>query len=337
MNAERSVNPLHSQPPQPGQQKPRVLDLIRNTCRVKGYSYKTANAYSDWIKRFSFFHHKRPLSDMGAPEIEAFLTHLATVRNVAPSTQNQAMNALIFLYKKVIPKEIGDIDAVRAKKPRRLPAVFTKTEVSAILGHLYGVEKLMTQVLYGCGLRLGECLALRVKDIDFDRATVTIHEGKGNKDRVVMLPAPLADPLRTHLATVAEQHRRDVAAGVGVSLPGSLHKKYPNAPFSWGWYYVFPARKVCTDPRWAPEKPLRHHLHETALQRAVKEAIRAANVPKHASCHTFRHSFATHLLEAGYDIRTVQELMGHADVRTTMIYTHVMGKGCHVKSPLEGL
>lgn len=275
---------------------------------------------------------------MGEAEITAYLTHLATVRNVAPSTQNQAMNALIFLYKHIIPKNIGDIDAARAKKSRRLPSVFTRPEVAAILQHLYGTDKLMVQMLYGCGLRLSECLQLRVKDLNFDRLTVTVREGKGNKDRVVMLPRPLVEPLQAHLARIAEQHRADSAAGIGVSLPGALAKKYPNAPHEWGWYFLFPARKACTSEPWAtPEKPQRHHIHETALQRAVKEAVTKARITTPGSCHTFRHSFATHLLEDGYDIRTVQELLGHKDLKTTMIYTHVMGKGCTVRSPLEGL
>lgn len=338
MNVNTATQILHTQSAWQAQQKPRVLDLIRNTCRVKGYSPRTADTYCDWVKRYSFFHNRRPLSDMGEVEIEAFLTHLAMTHHVAPATQNQAMNALVFLYKHIIPKSIGTIDAVRSKRTKRLPAVFTRSEVAAVLAQLFGTEKLMAQLLYGCGLRLMECLQLRVKDLDFERMTVTVHEGKGSKDRVVMLPRPLVEPLRMHLARLAEMQRADVAGGIGVSLPGALCKKYPKAPFDWGWYYLFPARKVCTDERWAsPDHPLRHHLHETALQRAVKDGIRKAGIVKHAGCHTFRHSFATHLLEDGYDIRTVQELLGHADVRTTMVYTHVMGKGCSVKSPLEGL
>jgi len=319
------------------QHKPKVLDMIRNHCRVKHMSDKTATAYCGWVRRFSLFHNKRPLSAMGTVEMEAFLTHLATVHNVAASTQNQAFNAILFLYTHVIPKDLGKIDSIRANKPKRLPAVFTRAEVAAIIGQLYGTEKLMGLLLYGCGLRLNECLGLRVKDLDFDRMTVTVMEGKGNKDRVVMLPQSLVEPLRAHLARVAELHRQDAANGIGVSLPGSLGKKYPSAPFAWAWFWLFPARKVCTDPRWAADRPKRHHIHETVLQKAVKAAIGKARVTKHAGCHTFRHSFATHLLEDGYDIRTVQELLGHADVRTTMIYTHVMGKGCHVKSPADRL
>lgn len=317
--------------------RPKVLDLIRNHCRVKHLSEKTADAYCGWVRRFSLFHHKRPLSSMGTGEIEQFLTHLATGHNVAASTQNQAFNALLFLYTHVIPKDLGKIDAIRAKKPRRLPAVFTQEEVRSVLGHLYGTERLMGLLLYGCGLRLNECLRLRVKDLDFDRLTVTVMEGKGNKDRVVMLPKSTVEPLRSHLAGVAEMHRQDGAKGIGVSLPGALEMKCPSAPFSWPWYWVFPARKVTTDARWAAKRPKRHHVHETVLQKAVKVAIGNAQVAKHAGCHTLRHSFATHLLEDGYDIRTVQELLGHADVRTTMIYMHVMGKVCSVRSPADRL
>lgn len=333
MNTVPSEQRPHSSEPH----KPKVLDLIRNHCRLKHLSEKTAATYCGWVRRFSLFHGKRPLSGMGRVEVEQYLTHLATVHNVAASTQNQAFNALLFLYTHVIPKDLGKIDAIRAKKPKRLPAVFTRNEVAAVLDKLYGTERLMGLLLYGCGLRLNECLRLRVKDVDFDRSTVTVMEGKGNKDRVVMLPQSAVDPLRSHLMRVAELHRQDVAAGVGVSLPGSLQKKYPSAPMAWAWYWVFPARKVCVDPRWAADGPKRHHIYETVLQKAVGRAIRAAQVAKHAGCHTMRHSFATHLLEDGYDIRTVQELLGHKDVRTTMIYTHVMGKGCSVKSPADRL
>jgi len=272
---------------------------------------------------------------MGAAEIESFLSHLALVRNVAPSTQNQAMNALIFLYKHIIPKNIGNIDAVRAKKTKRLPVVFTKSEAALVLSHMYGEDWLRGMLLYGSGLRLNECLALRVQDLDFERKTIMVREGKGSKDRTVMMPNCLIEPLRAHLAKVAELHRKDVSDNIGVSLPGALAKKYPKAPFGWGWYYVFPARKVCTDPRWAPTGPLRHSIHETVLQRAIAEAVRKSGVVKHGSAHTFRHSFATHLLEDGYNIREVQDLMGHADIKTTMIYLHVMSTACTVKSPAD--
>lgn len=329
--------PVGQSPHGDGSRRPKVLDLIHERCRVKHLSEKTAQAYCGWVRRFSLFHGKRPLSEMGEWEIEVFLTHLATRHNVAASTQNQAFNALLFLYTQVIPKDLGKIDAMRAKKPRRLPVVLTRAEVSAVLEQLYGTEKLMGTLLYGCGLRLNECLRLRVKDLDFDRMTVTVREGKGDKDRTVMMPQSVVEALRGHLLRVAEMHREDAAKGIGVSLPGALERKYRAAPFSWPWYWVFPARKVTTDPRWAADRPKRHHIHETVLQKAVKGAVAAARIAKPAGCHTFRHSFATHLLEDGYDIRTVQELLGHADVRTTMIYTHVMGKGCSVRSPADRL
>lgn len=338
MNALRNNVTPHSQPVQQTDGKPRVLDLIRNTIRVKGYSPKTADAYCDWVRRFSQFHHKRPLSEMGGIEIEQFMTYLAVQANVAASTQNQAFNALLFFYKHVFPRDLGAINGVRAKKLKRLPEVFTKSEVMAIFWQMYGTDRLMAQLLYGCGLRLNECLCLRVKDVDFERMTVTIREGKGNKDRVVTLPASLKNPLQAHLLVVSEQHRQDVANGIGVSLPGALHKKYPAYPLAWGWYWIFPARKACTDPRWAsPEKPLRYHIHETVLQKAVKAAVRKSNITSPGGCHTFRHSFATHLLEDGYNVRQVQELLGHSCLETTMVYLHVMGKSTSVTSPLDRL
>jgi len=338
MNALRKHETPHSLPVQQVDGKPRVLDLIRNTIRVKGYSPKTADAYCDWVRRFSQFRHKRPLSEMGGPEVEQFMTYLAVKADVAPSTQNQAFNALLFFYTHVFPRDLGKIDGVRAKKAKRLPEVFTKSEVMAIFGQMFGTEKLMAQLLYGCGLRLNECLGLRVKDVDFERMTVTIREGKGNKDRTVPLPGSLKEPLQVHLLRVAELHRQDVANGVGVSLPGALHKKYPAYPFAWGWYWIFPARKACTDERWAsPEKPLRHHIHETVLQKAVKQAVRKSGITSPGGCHTFRHSYATHLLEDGYNVRQVQELLGHVSLETTMVYLHVMGKATSVTSPLDRL
>jgi integron integrase len=338
MNTARTIQIPHSAPTTEQANKPRVLDLIRNTCRVKGYSHKTADCYCDWVRRFSQFHHKRPLSEMGGPEMEEFLTHLAVKGNVAASTQNQAFNAIRFFYTHVFPRDLGKIDAVRAKKPKRLPEVFSKSEVTKILLHLYGTGRLMGRMLYGCGLRLNECLNLRVKDIDFERMTVTIREGKGNKDRVVPLPKSMVEPIQAHLKQVAEQHRQDVAEGIGVSLPGALAKKYPSYPFSWAWYWVFPARKACTDPRWAsPEQPLRYHIHETVLQKAVKHAVRKSGISSPGGCHTFRHSYATHLLEDGYNVRQVQELLGHVKLETTMVYLHVMGKTVNVVSPLDGM
>jgi integron integrase len=337
MNALR-VEQIPLTQPVPPQAKPRVLDLIRNTIRVKGYSPKTADAYCDWVRRFSQFHHKRPLSEMGGLEMEKFMTHLAVVGNVAASTQNQAFCALLFFYTHVFPRDLGKIDGVRAKKPKRLPEVFSKSEVVKIMHNLYGTDKLMGLMLYGCGLRLNECLGLRVKDVDFERLTVTIREGKGNKDRVVPLPKSLIGPLQAHLLRVSEQHRQDMADKIGVTLPGALHKKYPSYPLDWGWYWIFPARKVCTDLRWAsPEEPLRYHIHETVLQKAVKAAVRKSGITSPGGCHTFRHSYATHLLEDGYDVRTVQTLLGHSDIKTTMVYLHVMGKDVNVTSPLDRL
>lgn len=338
MNTQRVEQSPHSQAPVVSQQKPRVLDLIRQTIRVKGLSPKTADAYCDWVKRFSDFNNRRPLSEMGGPEMERFMTHLAVNCNVAPSTQNQAFNALLFFYTHVFPRDLGKINGVRAKKEKRLPEVFTKSEVAAILAQMYGTEKLMTQLLYGCGLRLNEGLALRVKDICFERMMVTVRQGKGGKDRPVPLPQSLRQPLEAHLERVKELHRKDVADNVGVSLPGALAKKYPGYPFAWSWYYIFPARKACITPPWAtPEKPLRHSLHESVLQKAVKSAVNKSGIVSPGGCHTLRHSFATHLLEAGYDVRTVQELLGHANLNTTMVYLHVMGKGVKITSPIDSL
>jgi integron integrase len=328
---------LHSVPAAAPPQKPRLVDMVHNICRVEHYSPKTEKTYIEWIVRFSNHNNRRPLSQMGREEVVAFLTYLAVERNVAESTQNQAFAALVtFLYKKVIPKDLGKIDAIRAKKPARLPEVFNKSEVQRIIAKLYGDFWLMGSLLYGCGLRLNECLALRVKDIDFERQLVTVRQGKGKKDRIVPLPRTAAEPLKAHLVKVAGLHRKDVADGIGVSMPDALDKKYPAAPFSFGWYYAFPARKICTDPRWVGNMPKRHYLHETALQRAVKEAIRAAGVYKHAGCHTFRHSFATHLLEDGYNVRRVQELMGHTKLETTMVYLHCMTNDNSVRSPMDG-
>jgi integron integrase len=266
------------------------------------------------------------------------MTHLAVNLSVAASTQNQAFNAILFFYTHVFPRDLGKINGVRAKKSKRIPEVFSKSEVTAIIQQMYGTDKLMALLLYGCGLRLNECLALRVKDVDFERLTVTVRAGKGDKDRVVPLPQSLTGPLTNHLQRVAELHRQDVANGIGVSLPDALAKKYPGYQSAWGWYYLFPARKACITPPWAtPEKPLRHSLHETVLQKAVKATVRKSGIVSPGGCHTFRHSYATHLLEDGYDVKTVQELLGHADIRTTMGYLHVMGKGVKITSPLDRL
>ncbi len=273
---------------------------------------------------------------MGRPEIEAFLIHLATEQHVAASTQNQARSALLFLYRYVLelPVEVP-VSVLTARTPRRLPAVFSRAEVQAVLAHLHGPHLLMAQLLYGSGLRLLERLRLRVKDLDFSRRQLTVRDGKGEQDRVTMLPLALVDPLQAHLVLRAQAHARELVRGAGaVALPYALERKYPNANREWAWQFVFPASRDSLDP--ATGAPRRHHLHESSLQRAVRAAIRAAGIPKHAGCHTFRHSFATHLLEDGYDIRTIQELLGHKDVKTTMIYTHVLNRGGRgVRSPLD--
>lgn len=317
-------------------QKPRLLDQVREVCRVRHYSPRTEKTYIQWIKRYIFFHNKRHPKEMGAAEINAFLSWLATSRNVAASTQNQAMNALVFLYHQVLKIDPGDFgEVVQAKKPKRLPEVLSRSEVQAVLSNLHGDWWLVVSLLYGSGLRLMEGLKLRVKDLDFDRGEVVVREGKGGHDRRTMLPQSLVEPLQKHLRKVKSIHEDDLAAGYGdVWLPGALARKYPNAGREWGWQYVFPASRRSRDPE--SGKIRRHHTFETNIQKAVKAAVREAGVAKRVGPHTFRHCFATHLLEAGYDIRTVQELLGHKDVKTTMIYTHVINKGGRgVKSPLD--
>lgn len=316
--------------------QPKLLDQVRTAIRLRRMSYRTEQTYTDWIKRFIIFHHKRHPQEMGAPEIREFLAYLVNERNVAASTQNQALHAILFLYREVLQIELPPVGPGRAKKEPRLPVVLTRAEVQAVLSRLSGTKWLMASLLYGAGLRLSECLRLRVKDIDFARNLIVVREGKGDKDRVTMLPQGLKEPLRLHLEKVKKAHVNDLQEGYGrVQLPYALERKYPQAATEWKWQYVFPAPKRSIDPRSGIER--RHHLDEAALQKAVKEAMRQAGVSKHASCHTFRHSFATHLLESGCDIRTVQELLGHTDVKTTMIYTHVLNRGglC-VRSPLDG-
>jgi integron integrase len=317
-------------------QQPKLLDQVRDVIRLKHYSIRTERAYIDWIKRFILFHHKRHPNDMGAPEVQAFLTHLAVNQNVAASTQQQALSALLFLYREVLRQELPWMDDItRAKKPKRLPVVLTQEEVRSLIAHLQGDAWLMASLLYGAGLRLMECLRLRVKDVDFGYRQLIVRDGKGQQDRVTMLPQKVIEPLQGHLDKAQALHRQDVAEGFGeVHLPYALARKYPNAGTEWAWQYVFPARRRSVDPR--SGKTRRHHVDSKALQRAVKKAVQEANLSKAASCHTLRHSFATHLLEAGYDIRTVQELLGHKDVSTTMIYTHVLQQGGQgVRSPLD--
>ncbi len=316
---------------------PKLLDQVRYALRRKHYSYRTEQAYVHWIKRFILLHHKRHPKEMGIPEIEAFLTHLAVHEKVAASTQNQALQAILFLYREVLGQEITEpIPALRAKKPKRLPTVLTQKEVHTILRHLSGTHLLMTQLLYGSGLRLMECLRLRIKDLDFAYLTITVRDGKGEKDRVTILPQSLVEPLQKHLQQVKRLHEHDLAQGYGaVYLPDALARKYPNAQREWAWQWVFPSPRLSVDPRSGLIR--HHHMSPSALQRAVRRAARAAGIHKPVSPHTFRHSFATHLLEAGYDIRTVQELLGHKDVKTTMIYTHVLNRGAMaVRSSLDG-
>jgi len=304
----------------------KLLDRVRDAIRLKHYSIRTEEAYVNWIKRYIFFHNVRHPAEMGAAQVEAFLTHLAVKKNVAASTQNQALSALIFLYREVLHTDLGPVDALRAQKPKRLPTVLTKKEVHRVLNNLSGTHLLMTRLLYGSGLRLMECVRLRVKDLDFAHRTILIRDGKGQKDRVTMLPEILVVPLQDHLRIVKRTHEEDLAKGFGaVYLPNALERKYPNANQEWLWQYVFPANRLSVDPRSAAVR--RHHIHESGLQKAVRAAAQATGIPKRVSPHTFRHSFATHLLEAHYDIRTVQELLGHKDVKTTMIYTHVLNRG----------
>ncbi len=317
---------------------PRLLDQVRGKIRLKHYSLRTEEAYVDWVKRFILFSGKRHPRDMGAPEVEAFLTHLAVAGQVAASTQNQAKNALLFLYREVLAIELPWLDGIEsAKAPKRLPVVLTTQEVQALLAQLDGTPWLAANLLYGAGLRIMEALRLRVKDVDFARREVLVRDGKGFKDRVTMLPAALAEPLQTHLRRVRALHGQDLAAGNGrVYLPYALERKYPNAAAEWAWQYVFPSAKLSVDPRSGLLR--RHHVQDQTVQRLFKHALRAAGIAKAATPHTLRHSFATHLLENGYDIRTVQELLGHADVRTTMIYTHVLNRGGRgVVSPLDRL
>ena len=318
--------------------KSPLLERLREAIRVRHYSIRTEKSYVQWVKYFILFHGKRHPAEMGAEEIVAYLNHLAITRRVSASTQNQALNALNFLYKNVLGKDMGMLEGlIHAKRPRRLPVVLSRQEVASVLRELKGDNWLMAALMYGSGLRLLECLRLRVKDIDFDRRAIVVREGKGNKDRVTILPDRLADHLRRHLVKVRSLHQRDLDEGYGnVYLPYALARKYPNAGREWGWQYVFPAHSRYKNPDTGAEG--RHHYHETAMQKAMRNAVRRAKLIKPASSHSLRHSFATHMLESGYDIRTVQELLGHSDIRTTQIYTHVLNRGGNaVRSPLMDL
>ena len=321
-----------------GPKSPKLLDQVRDRLRTRHYSLRTERAYVDWIKRFIWFHGRRHPRELGAAEVEAFLSHLAVAREVSASTQNQAKSALLFLYREVLEIELPWLDNVtQAKTPQRMPVVLTVAEVQRVLARLEGTVWLMASLLYGTGLRLMECVRLRMKDMDFERLEIMVRDGKGAKDRVTMLPGRLVAPLQAHLERVRKLHEEDLVAGYGeVYLPNALARKYPNAAREWGWQYAFPSRNLSVDPRSGVTR--RHHADEKALQRAMKRAVQEAGIAKPATPHTLRHSFATHLLQSGYDIRTVQELLGQKDVSTTMIYTHVLNKGGKgVRSPLDSV
>lgn len=314
-----------------------TMDAVRNTLRFEHKSYRTEQAYVHWIKRYALWCREHP---EGEPEakVRGFLTDLATRRRVSAATQNQALNALVYLYKHVLRDGIGDFSGFApARAPKRLPVVLSQDEVAALLGHMTGMHWLIASLLYGSGLRLAECLSLRVKDLDFARAVITVRDGKGAKDRAVMLPASLAEPLRQHLEAVRRIHARDVSAGLGEAyMPGALGRKYPGAAREFGWQFVFPATRPGPDPRGGAIR--RHHIHDSAVSKAIQAARRAARIAKPVGAHTLRHSFATHLLERGENIRTIQQLLGHADVSTTQIYTHVAMRGvAGTASPLEAL
>ncbi len=315
---------------------PKLLDRVRWQLRARHYSIRTEEAYIHWVRRFILFHHKRHPDEMGEKEISDFLSHLVVEKNVSASTQNQAFSALLFLYQEVLDHKLPFIDQVeRPKRPAKVPVVFTGPEAQKVIAQLSGDHRLMAELLYGAGLRLMECLRLRVKDVDFGYNQVTVRDGKGQRDRITILPSRLKRRLRLHLEKVRAIHQADLANGYGrVYLPFALDRKYRNADRSWAWQYVFPSDKLSVDPRSGATR--RHHMNEKTLQNAVRGAIRKTGVAKAASCHTFRHSFATHLLESGCDIRNVQELLGHKDVSTTMIYTHALNlPGLGIRSPLD--
>jgi integron integrase len=312
---------------------------MRNLMRALHYGRKTEQVYCHWVKRFIFFHGLRHPGGMGASEVNAFLSHLAVDRRVCASTQNQALSALLFLYRRVLSREIGDLggDLVRARRSKRLPVVLTRQEVRNVLARLHGTAWIVASLLYGAGLRLLECLQLRVQDVDFEANQIIVRRGKGGSDRITMLPQILRAPLRKHLEHMRRVHERDLSSGFGKApLPSAVDRKYPGAATEWRWQFIFPQANRWTNPSTGEQG--RHHIDESLIQKKFKRAVREAMLVKRASCHTLRHSFATHLLEDGYDIRTVQELLGHKDVKTTMIYTHVLNRGGRgVRSPADGL
>lgn len=315
----------------------KLLDRVRDRLRLRHYSPRTERVYVRWIKRYINYHGKRHPAMLGAADVSRFLSSLAIDCRVSAATQNQALAALLFLSREVLGQPVGLDRVVHAKQSARLPVVLSRAEVRVVLGRMRGNSRLVATLLYGTGVRLLEGLALRVKDIDFGRSEIVVRGGKGDRDRVTMLPGSLRTPLERHLEQVQRLHDHDLAEGAGyVAMPNALGQKYPAAGREWAWQWVFPATRPYIDR--ATGERRRHHLHQTVIQRAFREAVQASRVPKRASCHTLRHSFATHLLESGYDIRTVQELLGHRDVRTTMIYTHVLNRGGFgVRSPADAL
>lgn len=338
MSSGQGIDSARGLPAASDKREKRLIERLREVMRARHYSRRTEKAYWYWIRYFILFHHKRHPGEMGPAEVTAFLSWLATERNVAAATQNQALSALLFLYKDVLGCKLPWLgELVRAQRPVRLPTVLTEGEVRRLLAHAQATAHLMIGLLYGAGLRQIECLTLRVKDLDFAYRQIIVRDGKGAKDRATMLPEALVQPLQEHLGRVHALHERDRRAGYGeVWLPFALARKYPRAGYHWAWQFVFPSANRSADPESGAER--RHHVHPDTLTRAVRRAAQRAAIERPVSCHTLRHSFATHLLERGYDIRTVQELLGHADVSTTMIYTHVMNKGARaVKSPLDRL
>ncbi len=334
--SDPTSGPGAPRPPGEASAKPKLLARMRIAIRARHYSRSTEKTYVNWVKRFVYYHNTRHPDTMGAPEVTAFLSSLATQGHVSASTQNQALSAILFLYSAVLEKDLEWMDSIiRAKRPIHVPVVMTRDEVRAVLSNMTGIPWLMASLLYGSGLRVMECARLRVKDVDFNRNEITVRAGKGKKDRVTVLPVRLKPPLLAHLEKVRLQHRQDLERGRGcVELPDALERKYPGAEREWGWQWFFPAAR--TYAVGGIEMRRRHCIHPSVLQRAFKMAVRLTGITKNASCHTLRHSFATHLLEGGYDIRTIQELLGHSDVSTTMIYTHVLNRGGRgVQSPLD--